>query len=177
MYHPFVTVFISCSLFLTLFQSPAVKGKVSLTCNVWQASNQDAFFAVTGHWVEEQSPGDWKLQNTLLGFTLMNTAHDGARLGRALYQIVKHIGIRDKVHVHGLTLPSIAAHILNSIRRLNGSLAIMRAIITPCSATSPLGSIVGNIARTRRSGTQSTTIYGTHPLSSSCDNIASNFEL
>ncbi|KAJ3522295.1 hypothetical protein NMY22_g11953 [Coprinellus aureogranulatus] len=77
--------------------SPAVKGKVSLTCDAWQASNQDAYFAVTGHWIEEKTPGDWKLQNALLGFTLMNTAHDGVRLGRALYQIVKRVGITDKV--------------------------------------------------------------------------------
>ena len=74
-----------------------MKGKVSLTCDGWQASNQDAYFTVTGHWIEESSPGDWKLQNAMLGFMLMNTAHDGTRLGRALYQIVKRYGIADKV--------------------------------------------------------------------------------
>lgn len=68
-----------------------------MTCDAWQASNQDAFFAVTGHWIEERTPGEWKLENALLGFTLMNTAHDGVRLGRALYQVVKRVGIAHKV--------------------------------------------------------------------------------
>ena len=79
--------------------SKAVESKISLTTDAWQASNQDAYFAVTGHWMEEKSPGDWKLQNTLLGFTVMNTAHDGARLGRALYQVVKRVGITEKVRI------------------------------------------------------------------------------
>jgi len=34
-----------------------VSGKVSLTCDAWQADNADAYFAVTGHWVEEAHLG------------------------------------------------------------------------------------------------------------------------
>jgi len=70
---------------------------VSLTCDAWQASNQDAYFAVTGHWNEEVSPNNWERQSALFGFTQMNTAHDGVRLGRALFKIVQRIGIEDKV--------------------------------------------------------------------------------
>jgi len=70
---------------------------VSLTCNAWQASNQDAYFAVTGHWNEEVSPNNWERQSALFGFTQMNTAHDGVWLGRALFKIVQRIGIEDKV--------------------------------------------------------------------------------
>jgi hypothetical protein len=33
--------------------SPTVKGKVSLTFDAWQGSNSDAYFTVTGHWIEE----------------------------------------------------------------------------------------------------------------------------
>jgi hypothetical protein len=76
-----------------------VSGEVSLTCDAWQASNQDAYFAVTGHWIEEVSPGVTEEKSALFGFTQMNTAHNGARLGRALYKIAKRLGITHKVSV------------------------------------------------------------------------------
>jgi len=31
-----------------------------------QASNTDAYFAVTGHWIEEPTSGAWKKQSALL---------------------------------------------------------------------------------------------------------------
>ncbi|KAF5340819.1 hypothetical protein D9757_009868 [Collybiopsis confluens] len=55
--------------------SDIVTGKISVTCDAWQASNGDAYFAVTGHWIEEASSGSWMLKSALLGFTQMNTAH------------------------------------------------------------------------------------------------------
>jgi len=57
-------------------QSDAVKGKVSLTCDAWQASNINGYFAVTGSWIEEVN-GWWELQTVLLGFTQLNNAHPG----------------------------------------------------------------------------------------------------
>lgn len=72
-------------------------GLVSLTCDAWQAGNQDAFFGVTGHWNEEVASGLWEERSALFGFTQMNTAHDGARLGRALFKIVRRLGIAHKV--------------------------------------------------------------------------------
>lgn len=81
---------------------------VSLTCNAWQASNQDTYFAVTGHWVDTSVPGKWKMESALFGFTQMNTAHDGARLGRALYRIVKRLGIANKVLILALQLRCIS---------------------------------------------------------------------
>ena len=77
-----------------------VSGEISLTCNAWQASNTDGYFAVTGHWVEDQAPGKWKLEHALFGFTFMNTAHNGVRLGQALYKICDHLKIVHKVHSH-----------------------------------------------------------------------------
>jgi hypothetical protein len=74
-------------------------GLVSLTCDAWQAANQDAYFAVTGHWNEEVSPNNWENCCALFGFTQMNTAHDGVRLGRALFRIIKRIGIEHKVRL------------------------------------------------------------------------------
>jgi hypothetical protein len=66
--------------------SKVASGEVSLTCDAWQASTADGYFAVTGHWIEE-TPSDWTLEHALFGFTQMNTAHDGVRLGQALFKI------------------------------------------------------------------------------------------
>jgi hypothetical protein len=74
-----------------------VKGEISLTCDAWQASNTDAYFAVTGHWIEERIPGEWTIEQALLGFTQMNTAHNGARLGQELYKVCDRLRIVPKV--------------------------------------------------------------------------------
>ena len=63
------------------------KGKVSLMCDAWQASNSDGYLAVTGSWIEEEN-GKWQVQMALLGFTQLNNAHNGTRLGQALFKIV-----------------------------------------------------------------------------------------
>lgn len=70
---------------------------MSLTCDAWQASNTDGYFAVTGHWIEEVLPNTWKLKHALLGFTQMNTAHDGICLGQVLYKVCDRLDIVDKV--------------------------------------------------------------------------------
>ena len=75
-----------------------MSGEVSLTCDAWQASNADGYFAVTGHWIEELPSGKWVLEHALFGFTQMNTAHDGVRLGQALYKICHRLQIVHKVH-------------------------------------------------------------------------------
>jgi hypothetical protein len=78
-------------------QSKIVSGAVNLTCDAWQASNADGYFAVTGHWIEEPSPGNWELQCAVIGFTQLNNSHNGQRLGQALYKIVDRVGIAHKV--------------------------------------------------------------------------------
>jgi hypothetical protein len=82
---------------LRLLQSDAVTGKIHITCDAWQASNTDGYYAITGHWMEESSPGVWVLQEALLGFTHLNNAHHGVRLGQALYKVVKQFDIVDRV--------------------------------------------------------------------------------
>jgi hypothetical protein len=77
-----------------------VKGKVSLTCDAWQASNSDAYFAVTGHCIEEHTPREWTIGNALLGFIQMNTAHNGTRLGQALYKVCSRLQIVAKVSAY-----------------------------------------------------------------------------
>ena len=42
-------------------------------------------------------PGAWELKTALLGFVRMNNAHNGVRLGQALYQVVKRLGVAHKV--------------------------------------------------------------------------------
>ncbi|TFY77500.1 hypothetical protein EWM64_g6510 [Hericium alpestre] len=77
--------------------SDAVKGRISLTCDCWQASNVDAYFAVTAHWIEEDAHGTWQLQAGIIGFTRLNSAHTGLRLGQALFKVVLHVSIAHKV--------------------------------------------------------------------------------
>lgn len=36
---------------------------------MWQASNTNGYFAVTGHWIEEVVPGQWEIKSSHLGFT------------------------------------------------------------------------------------------------------------
>ena len=72
-------------------------GEVNLTCDGWQASNADGYFAVTGHWIEETAPTQWELKSALLGFSRVNNAHNGERLGQALFKIIKRAGISHKV--------------------------------------------------------------------------------
>ncbi|KIK91763.1 hypothetical protein PAXRUDRAFT_148775, partial [Paxillus rubicundulus Ve08.2h10] len=72
-------------------------GGISLTCDAWQASNTDAYFTVTGHCIEESKPGSWELECVVLSFTQMNSAHNGPRLGQALFKICDRLGIAHKV--------------------------------------------------------------------------------
>ena len=74
-----------------------VHREISLTCDAWQASNADAYFAVTRHWIEERIVGVWTKEHALFGFTQMNTAHNGQRLGQALFKIANQLGIVHKV--------------------------------------------------------------------------------
>jgi hypothetical protein len=84
--------------FLTsCLKSKVVLGEVSLTCDAWQASNADRYFAVTGHWIKEQRSGTWELHNALFSFIWLNNAHNGKRLGGALFKIVDRLGIAHKV--------------------------------------------------------------------------------
>lgn len=79
------------------FQSPRVPGAVSLTCDAWQASNTDGYFTATGSWIEEVSEGHWEEQSAILGFVRMNNAHNGRRLGTALFKICDRLGIAHKI--------------------------------------------------------------------------------
>ena len=83
--------------FLIALQGPTVQGEVSLTCDAWQASNTDGYSAVTAHWIEEPTSAKWELKNALIGFTRLNNAHNGERLGQALFKVIERIGIGHKV--------------------------------------------------------------------------------
>jgi hypothetical protein len=72
-------------------------GEVNITCDAWQASNADGYFAVTGHWIEETTVTKWELKSALLGFTCINNAHSGEQLGQALFKILNQVGIAHKV--------------------------------------------------------------------------------
>ncbi|KAF8234651.1 hypothetical protein L208DRAFT_1260710, partial [Tricholoma matsutake] len=69
-----------------------------LTCDAWQASNSNGYLVVTGSWIEEEN-GKWQVQTALLGFMQLNNAHNGTRLGQALFKIVLRVPIGHKVCV------------------------------------------------------------------------------
>ena len=89
--------FLSSCSFLIALQGPTVQGEVSLTCDAWQASNTDGYFAVTAHWIEESTHAKWELKSALIGFTQLNNAHNGERLGQALFKVIKRVGIENHV--------------------------------------------------------------------------------
>jgi hypothetical protein len=100
-----VSLFISnglCIYLTVLPQSDAVSGKIHVTCDAWQAGNTEGYFVVTGHWIEETSPGVWVLREAILGFTRLNNAHHGVRLGQALFKIIKRLGIERRVSLQSI---------------------------------------------------------------------------
>ena len=88
---------------LRRFQGRKVKGEISLTCNAWQASNTDGYFAVTAHWTSATTPTNWGLSSALIGFTHVNNGHVSIRLGQALFKIVKRVGIENEVRHYAFT--------------------------------------------------------------------------
>lgn len=80
-----------------------MKGRASETCDAYQASNVDGYFAVTAHWVEEDENGMWVLKGALIGFVRVNNAHHGVRLAHALFKVNLRIGIVHKVRGFALS--------------------------------------------------------------------------
>ena len=80
----------------TYSKSDAVKGLINLTCDTWQVSNVDGYFAVTGSWVEEGLQNTWKVQTALLGFVQLNNLHNGQWLGQALFKVIQQMQIDHK---------------------------------------------------------------------------------
>ncbi len=71
-------------------------------CDAWQVENTDGYFAVFGHWVEEESRDsdmrtEWKVKSSLFGFVRMNCLHNRRRLGRALFKIAARLKVEHKV--------------------------------------------------------------------------------
>jgi hypothetical protein len=66
------------------------------------------------HWIRESTDSQWELKSVLIGFTKLNNAHNGVRLGQALFKVIKRVGIENKVSEHSLAI-ALAAHTLNAI--------------------------------------------------------------
>jgi hypothetical protein len=79
-----------------------------MTCDAWQASNTDAYFAVTGHWIMECVLGEWTLEHVLLGFAQMNCSHSGTCLGQMLFSVLNRLRI-----VHRVSVVQVLTHILS----------------------------------------------------------------
>lgn len=98
------TSYVSHLIVICFQDKDKVAGEISLTCDAWQAGSIDGYFAVTAHWIEEARPGEWELQNVIIGFTRLNNAHNGRRLGQALFKIVQRIGIEHKVRRYAIII-------------------------------------------------------------------------
>ena len=70
---------------------------MNITFDAWQAGNSDVYFAVTGHWIQEDKPLEWELKSALLGFTMINNSHHGIRLGQVLFKTTEWLNISHKV--------------------------------------------------------------------------------
>lgn len=57
----------------------------------------DGYHCATIHYIEERSEGSWELKNDLAGFTRLNSAHNGKRLGQALFKMADRLGIAGRV--------------------------------------------------------------------------------
>lgn len=64
----FFPTFCSFLIAIITLQGPTVEGKVSITCDAWQAGNTDGYFAVTAHWIEESTTAKWELKSALIWF-------------------------------------------------------------------------------------------------------------
>jgi hypothetical protein len=78
-------------------QGSNVRGLISCTCDAWQASNVDGYFAITGHWVEKNDEGILILQNSLIGFVCLNRGHSGKQLGQTLFKVFDRVGAVHKI--------------------------------------------------------------------------------
>ena len=67
---------------------------------------------MTGHWIEECVASKWTIETTLLGFVQMNTAHNGTRLGQALYKVCNRLRIVAKVRTDSVERESLLANLL-----------------------------------------------------------------
>lgn len=94
------------------------------------ASNNNSYFAVTGHWIEETEPQKWTLQHALFGFMQMNTAHNEQQLGQALFKICNRLNIMHKVIVFVLFFISLL--MFSPLFRLVILHVIMLQTTTPC---------------------------------------------
>ena len=79
-----------------------------MTCDAWQVSNTDAYFAVTGHWIMEHVLGEWTLEHALLGFAQMNCSHSRTHLGQMLFSVLNQLCI-----VHRVSVVQVLIHILS----------------------------------------------------------------
>lgn len=73
-------------------------GAINMTYDAQQAENVEAYFAVTGYWIEELSVGVLEVQSAMIEFTPLNNAHNGVQLGQALFKVVDQVGIAHKVY-------------------------------------------------------------------------------
>lgn len=72
-------------------------GRVSMTTDLWTRLNQQAYMAVTAHWVEEGDGTKLKLKSRLIAFRLVSGSHDGVNLAKHFFKILEEFGLLRKL--------------------------------------------------------------------------------
>ena len=57
-------------------------------------------------------PANWELKSALIGFTQLNNAHNGERLGQALFKVIKRVGIEKHVGAFYLLMSHLIYYLL-----------------------------------------------------------------
>lgn len=67
---------------------------ISCTLDGWTSPYNDAFLAVTGHWI---STSTWTMQEVILGFQPLNGPHSAENLAAAFLEIINDFNLGPKL--------------------------------------------------------------------------------
>lgn len=91
-------LFLELKFFFAYYlQSPQVPGRISGTCDCWLADNDDAYFAITLHFIQEMARNHYELRSELGAFVHLPFSHSGERLGQTLYRSFMRVQAEKKV--------------------------------------------------------------------------------
>ena len=68
---------------------------LALTCDCWSDRRQNAFFCITGHFVND----DMELNSTILHFQSFNKRHTATNIAIEVHNRLRDFGIQIKLHL------------------------------------------------------------------------------
>ncbi|KDQ05529.1 hypothetical protein BOTBODRAFT_49817, partial [Botryobasidium botryosum FD-172 SS1] len=79
-----------------LFNGPSIVGCISSTLDCWTAENDNAYLALTLHWIEEVIANVFELKSDLGAFIHLPYSHTGMRLRQVIYCAFMRVKAKDK---------------------------------------------------------------------------------